>query len=115
MSGVLTPIPSDWSPKDPADVVWYGISFENTWGEVLATDSILSVTSVTCVPSDLLVSSRAIGAGSDGTANQSALFLLSGGSVPAGQTSGLYQVTVVISTLAGQTISRSELLRVQKR
>jgi hypothetical protein len=114
MSGVLSPIPSDWSPKDPADNVWYGISFENLWG-VMSGDSVGTVTSVTCSPSDLAAASITIGPSPDLVANQVVSFKLSGGSVPAGQTSRLYQVTVTIYSTLGQTIRRSELLRVQTR
>lgn len=114
MSGVISPIPSDWSPKDPDDNVWYGISFENLWG-IMSGDSVNTVMSVTCSPSDLAVGSISIGSSSDLVANQVVSFKLSGGSVPAGQTSRLYQVTVTILSTFGQTIKRSELLRVQTR
>ena len=115
MSGVLSPIPSDWSPKDPADNVWYGISFENLWGAVTGSDSIQTVMSVTCSPTDIAVNNITVGPSPDLVANQVASFMLSGGSIPPGQTSRLYQVTVTILSTLGQTIKRSELLRVQTR
>lgn len=115
MSGVLAPIPSDWSPKDPADIVWYGISFENLWGVMAGSDSVATVSSVVCSPSDLTVGSITIGPSQDLTPSQVVSFKLSGGSVPAGQTSRLYMVTVTIVSSLGQTIKRSEMLRVQTR
>lgn len=114
MAGITVPIPSDWTSKDPRDRRFYAISFQYQWGQY-PEDSIQTITSVTCVPSDLLASGEIVGPGTDGTPDQSVGFWLTGGSVLPNQQSRLYEVTVAIVSAAGQELFRSAWLQLQPR
>lgn len=114
MSGILVPIPSDWTSKSPGDRRFYAISFQYQWGQY-PDDEIASIVSVTCSPGDLIVDAPVIGPSTTGQPNQSVGFWLTEGSVPSGQQSRLYTVTVAIVSAAGQELTRSSYLRVQNR
>lgn len=114
MSGVVVPIPSDWTSKDPADRRFYAVSFQNQWGEY-PDDRISTVTSVVATPADLVVDSPVIGPGTDGGIDQSVGFWLTGGSIIAGQQSRLYTVAVSIVSASGQELVRRAYLRIQQR
>lgn len=114
MSGILVPVPSDWTSKDPRDRRFYAVSFQNQWGQY-PDDTIATITSVTCVPSDLLVSGQIAGPGTDGAPDQSVGFWLTAGSVVSPNQSRNYVVTVAIVSLQGQELWRSANLRIQPR
>lgn len=114
MSGIVVPIPSDWTSKDPMDRRFYAVSFENQWGQY-PDDKISSIVSVTSSPSDLTIETPVIGPGTEGQLDQSVGFWLSDGSILPGQQSRLYTVITSIVSVAGQELTRRSYLRLQRR